>query len=200
MRALQRVVTRQVTPITVFENVVGSDYNDSLTANNTGSSIDGGANNDSMTGGNANDTLLGGAGNDILYVSGGCDWIAGGSGIDTLDLTSIGASTDMWVNLATGQNGVVGYGGSDTLLSFENVRSGISTDLLTGDAYEEHSRQWCGQRFDRRWRGQRHFDRGGRIGFDHWWHGHRYGGLFHFRRRGLGQPCNGPWLWRRCRE
>jgi Ca2+-binding RTX toxin-like protein len=58
-----------------FENVIGSNFADSITGNTANNSLSGGAGNDTLDGGVGNDSLLGGLGNDSLV---------GGSGLDTL--------------------------------------------------------------------------------------------------------------------
>ena len=52
--------------ITNFENLTGSNYNDTLTGDNNNNTIIGGAGNDTINGNGGNDTLDGGAGNDIF--------------------------------------------------------------------------------------------------------------------------------------
>ncbi|MFD1977975.1 DUF5801 repeats-in-toxin domain-containing protein [Mesorhizobium kowhaii] len=60
--------------ISNFENAIGSNFADTLTASNTGSALWGGA---------GNDTLIGGAGNDTLYGGSGLNAMTGGGGNDT---------------------------------------------------------------------------------------------------------------------
>jgi Ca2+-binding RTX toxin-like protein len=69
-----------------FENVIGSDFDDVLTAGDAGSSLwgDGGA--DQLIGTlNKADKLFGGDGNDLLNGFGGSDRLDGGDGIDTVN-------------------------------------------------------------------------------------------------------------------
>ena len=56
-----------------FENILGSSYDDTLTAYSGGSSIDGGAGNDTLYGGIGDDILRGGAGNDFIDGGAGTD-------------------------------------------------------------------------------------------------------------------------------
>jgi Ca2+-binding RTX toxin-like protein len=93
-----------------IENVVGSNYDDSLT---------GDAGNNLLEGGNGDDTLAGGAGNDLLRGGAGLNQIDGGAGIDTVEAEGT-------IDLAAGTiNGVV------CLTGIENVRGGGS---ITGNA------------------------------------------------------------------
>ena len=77
--------------VSKFENVFGSQFDDSITgdgfanilAGNGGNDIlDGGAGNDFLDGGIGNDFLLGGSGNDTLVGGGGNDSLLGGAGAD----------------------------------------------------------------------------------------------------------------------
>lgn len=93
-----------------FENIIGSNFNDTLTG-------DGGVN-----------TLSGGLGNDILD---------GGTGLDTVTYDS--ASGAVFVNIsATSVSGVVansasGADGNDTLSNFENITGSAFNDTLIGN-------------------------------------------------------------------
>lgn len=66
--------------ITGFENVVGSDYNDSITGSTAANVIEGGAGDDIMNGGDGNDTFR-------ISVNSGIDAITGGNGTDTVLFT-----------------------------------------------------------------------------------------------------------------
>ncbi|WP_420103377.1 cadherin domain-containing protein, partial [Bosea sp. (in: a-proteobacteria)] len=86
-----------------IENVIGSDYADTLTGDGGANRLVGGAGDDSLTGGGGNDTLIGGAGAD--FMSGGAgddvfesegagngqDTIQGGAGFDTVKFTDSGS-------------------------------------------------------------------------------------------------------------
>ncbi|UVO39441.1 hypothetical protein KUL72_14350 [Bradyrhizobium arachidis] len=90
--------------ISNFENVIGSAFNDTLTALNTGSILDGGTN---STGGT--DTLIGGNGNDVLIASrAGVDSLTGGGGNDTFVLHGDGATNVSITDFnASGTDGIV---------------------------------------------------------------------------------------------
>jgi len=106
-----------------FENLTGSDYNDTLTGDGNANVITGGAGNDTLSGGAGNDTLDGGAGNDTL---------TGGSGSDTADYSNATAGVTVNLSTATAQNTV--GAGTDTLSSMENLTGSNYDDSLTGTA------------------------------------------------------------------
>ena len=108
--------------LTSFENLLGSNFNDTLTAAAVGSAINAGAGNDVLNGGAGNDTLEGGAGNDTL---------TGGGGSDTAAYTL--ATAGVTVNLLTvGAQNTVGAG-TDTLTGIANLTGSNFNDHLTGD-------------------------------------------------------------------
>ena len=67
---------------TAIENLIGSNYNDSLTGDGNNNTLTGNNGNDTLTGNAGIDTLLGGAGNDILVGGFGNDVLTGGTGLD----------------------------------------------------------------------------------------------------------------------
>ena len=74
-----------------IENLIGSDFNDSLVGNAGANTILGGDGADSLSGGGGNDLLDFGAGNDYFLRDGSlasADTLIGGAGSDTLDLGS----------------------------------------------------------------------------------------------------------------
>ncbi|MFK5997128.1 MAG: S8 family serine peptidase [Rhodobacterales bacterium] len=143
----------------VFENIVTSDGNDTVTGNSLANEIlgmrgndhliggvgndtlDGGAGNDTLDGGDGNDRLEGGAGVDSLsggsgddvFTSGtGADTVDGGLGIDTIDYS--GSTNAQSINLVTNTN-IGGEAHHDTLISIENViGSATRGDKITGSA------------------------------------------------------------------
>jgi Ca2+-binding RTX toxin-like protein len=77
-----------------MENLVGSNYNDTLSGSGTNNTLNGGSGTDvlsgqdgadNLTGGPANDTLNGGTGNDSVVGSGGGDNLFGDEDDDTLN-------------------------------------------------------------------------------------------------------------------
>jgi VCBS repeat-containing protein len=95
------------------ENLVGSDFADTLRG-------DGGAN--SLVGGAGSDTLAGGLGDDTL---------AGGTGADTASY--FGLAGGVVVDLGAAAPQATGAAGADTLLGIENVTGGNGGDVLSGD-------------------------------------------------------------------
>jgi Ca2+-binding RTX toxin-like protein len=105
--------------LTSIENLLGSDFNDTLTG-------DAGAN--KLEGGLGNDTLNGGLGNDTLD---------GGTGTDTASYA--GATAGVTVTLAApgvAQNTL--NAGTDTLTNIENLTGSAFNDSLSGDAGANH--------------------------------------------------------------
>ncbi len=87
-----------------FENLLGSDFNDTLTGN-TG-----------------NNVLEGGLGNDLL---------TGGDGSDTASYAGAGAGVVVDLSIVGAQN--TGSAGIDTLVGIENLTGSVFNDTLTGD-------------------------------------------------------------------
>jgi len=98
----------------LVENVIGSNFNDSLIGN-------GGAN--VLSGGDGNDSLDGGLGNDTL---------AGGAGTDTANYFRATAGVKVSLAITTAQF-TLGSGG-DTLSGIENLTGTGFDDQFTGDA------------------------------------------------------------------
>jgi len=67
------------------ESVIGTDFDDNLTASDAGSTLDGGEGNDVLTGGDGWDTLSGGAGDDTLIDTAGNGNLRGNAGNDHID-------------------------------------------------------------------------------------------------------------------
>ncbi len=93
-----------------IENVVGSNYGDTITGDSGDNVLDGGAGSDTITGGAGNDTLIGGAGNDTLH---------GGTGNDTADYSD--AASSVTVDLTHSGPQDTHGAGVDTLDSIEAV-------------------------------------------------------------------------------
>jgi Ca2+-binding RTX toxin-like protein len=98
--------------ISNFENISGSEYDDTLTLSDIRGQVLAGA---------GNDTIIGGAGNDYLFGEAGNDNINGGAGADT-------------ISGSAGNDTITGGAGNDTI-SFLPATSatdgGISIDTLT---------------------------------------------------------------------
>ncbi|MEO1679704.1 MAG: calcium-binding protein [Pseudomonadota bacterium] len=91
-----------------IENVIGTEYNDTLFGNNEAN------------------VILGGAGDDNIHPFGGTDFVDGGEGTDVLNLS---AATGITVDLAAG------VAGPNTFVNFENVLGSVNgDDIILGDA------------------------------------------------------------------
>jgi Ca2+-binding RTX toxin-like protein len=94
------------------ENLIGSNFNDTL----RGSHYD--------------NLLQGGGGNDVLSGELGDDVLDGGAGVNTASYAS--ANWAVSVNLATGAS--TGAGGEDTLINIQNLTGSSYNDTLAGNA------------------------------------------------------------------
>lgn len=94
-----------------IENVIGTEYSDTITGNE------------------ADNALYGGAGNDVLEGRGGNDTLDGGEGEDTIRYSG---STAVTVNLGISALQNTGYG-FDTILNVENVEGGSGGDEIIGN-------------------------------------------------------------------
>ncbi len=108
------------------ENLIGSDFNDRLSAAVAGSTIYGGLGSDTIYGDAGDDALYGDDGNDIFYAGGGDDTVYGGDGDDTI--YSQGGS-----NLLIGGEGadsLNGFGGV-AIASYSASTSAVNINLTT---------------------------------------------------------------------
>lgn len=109
---------------TVLENVVGSNFNDTVIGNYAANVIDGQYGDDSLSGGAGDDNLHGGSGDDSLNGGPGDDSLNGGPGDDSL-------------NGRPGNDTVIGASGNDTLNGGtynDYVSGGPGNDKVSGDA------------------------------------------------------------------
>lgn len=107
---------------TSIENLIGSDFDDTLT---------GSAGDNVIEGGLGDDKLRGSAGNDQLEGGIGADDINGGSGIDSATFAS--ASSGVTLNLTAGI-GSRGDANGDTYAGIENVIGSLFDDFITGSS------------------------------------------------------------------
>ncbi len=121
------------------ENIIGSNFNDTLKGNAGANQLAGGvgndaiygqAGNDTLDGGTGDDQLLGGDGDDILIGGLGSDSIDGGAGIDTISYVS---STD-FVSADLGANNFWnGDARWDSVFNVENIIGSNFNDTLKGN-------------------------------------------------------------------
>lgn len=116
---------------TDIENIIGSDFRDTLTGDNGANVIsggggndviDGGGDKDTINGGAGNDTVDGGAGNDRLSLDDGHDTAFGGTGADRL----LGGKGKDVLNGGVGNDRLSGNQGNDRLIG------DVGNDTLTG--------------------------------------------------------------------
>ena len=105
-----------------FENILGSNFSDSLTGNADNNLIQGGGGDDTLDGGANWDLLEGGAGNDTYVVDHYADAIMDTAGIDTVS-TKMAAYT-----LAAGVENLIGSGTINFALT-----GGTTNNLITGN-------------------------------------------------------------------
>ncbi|MBB5700132.1 DUF4214 domain-containing protein [Sphingomonas yantingensis] len=85
---------------------------------------------ENLTGGSGNDVLTGDDGANVIEGGLGDDTLNGGAGIDTVAFSgAAGITIDL--SVTTAQNTGVG---NNTIIGFENVRTGSGNDTVTGDA------------------------------------------------------------------
>lgn len=117
--------------IEIFEQIVGSQYNDVLSGNHGINCIDGNGGDDLIWGNNGDDLVRGGPGNDSFYCSmgDGDDRIMGGDGWDHLDYSALGGVVQ--INMLSGTTS--GSAGNDTLMDlFEEVSGTAYNDTISG--------------------------------------------------------------------
>jgi len=118
--------------LTSIENLIGSQYDDSLTGDSGVNVLTGGDGNDTLNGGTGADTLIGGAGNDTYVVDNSGDVVteAASAGTDTVKTTL--ASYTLGTNVEnltyTGTSAFAGTG--NTLAN--TITGGAGNDTLDG--------------------------------------------------------------------
>lgn len=105
-----------------FENVIGSDFADSITGDLFNNLLSGGAGDDMIMGLSGNDVLLGEGGNDILSGGLGNDFLEGGEGADIL-FDNAGSDIFNYVSAKDSQVGAL----RDVITGFA---TGVGGDLL----------------------------------------------------------------------
>lgn len=104
-----------------IENLIGSNFADTLKGNVLDNSLDGGGGNDKLYGGDGVDYLIGGDGNDLVDGGFGADLMEGGLGSDKYYVDNIGD----FINESDP------LGGTDTVYSSIDVTLGANLEKLT---------------------------------------------------------------------
>jgi Ca2+-binding RTX toxin-like protein len=113
--------------ISNIENLVGSNFNDTLTGDNNNNVINGGLGNDILNGGGGDDLLIGGMGNNTLTGGAGADtfqYLKGNTGHDTITDFTPGTDKLDLSQLLQGENGTTAS--LDDYLHFTVTGSGAS--------------------------------------------------------------------------
>ena len=104
--------------LTNLNNIIGSQYDDTITGNSANNLLSGGDGNDTLYGGDGNDTFYGGKGNDSLY---------GSKGADTF---SYGASNGQGGSSNDGVDTIYGFSPSEDKIAIVSGTNGITTPAL----------------------------------------------------------------------
>ncbi|MEM7744936.1 MAG: calcium-binding protein [Pseudomonadota bacterium] len=124
-----------------IENIVGSDFDDTITGNGVGNTLDGGGGADSIIGSGDEDLLIGRNGSDEMRGNAGNDEIRGGDGNDRLfgdedeDMIFGGADNDRIFG-GSDNDTVEGGDGDDELfgtLGADLIYGGNDDDLIAGN-------------------------------------------------------------------
>ncbi|SCW95214.1 MULTISPECIES: retention module-containing protein [unclassified Pseudomonas] len=110
-----------------IENLVGSNFNDTLTGDGASNRLDGGLGHDVLNGGGGDDLLIGGLGNNTLTGGSGADtfqWLAGNNGHDVITDFTPGIDKLDLSQLLQGENGSAAS--LDDYLHFSVSGSGAS--------------------------------------------------------------------------
>ncbi|TPG79531.1 retention module-containing protein [Pseudomonas arsenicoxydans] len=113
--------------LTGIENLLGSNFNDTLTGDNNSNVINGGLGDDILKGGGGDDFLIGGLGNNTLTGGAGADtfqWLKGNSGHDVVTDFTPGTDKLDLSQLLQGENGT--SASLDDYLHFKVTGSGAS--------------------------------------------------------------------------
>ncbi len=127
----QVVNTSRTDTLVSIENLVGSNFDDTLVGDSLANGLSGGAGNDNLDGGAGNDILLGEAGDDLLLGGAGDDVLDGGVGRDAASYGD--ASAAVTVSLAVTGAQATGGGGTDTLTDLEGLYGSAFGDTLSGN-------------------------------------------------------------------
>ena len=124
-----------------LENIIGSNFSDTLVGNLRANELTGNGGNDFLNGDRGNDTLLGGDGNDTLIGGFGRDIIDGGDGIDTARYANANSRAVVDLSMGTGS---AGHSFGDVISNVENLFGSNFNDVFTGDAGDNVLNGWNG--------------------------------------------------------
>ncbi|BBH31985.1 retention module-containing protein [Pseudomonas sp. St290] len=125
--AAQNTLGAGTDTLTGIENLIGSNFNDTLTGDGASNRINGGLGHDVLNGGGGDDLLIGGLGNNTLTGGSGADtfqWQAGNSGHDVITDFTPGLDKLDLSQLLQGENGSAAS--LDDYLHFSVTGSGAS--------------------------------------------------------------------------
>ncbi|WP_348529662.1 beta strand repeat-containing protein [Pseudomonas fluorescens] len=125
--AAQNTLGAGTDTLTGIENLIGSNFNDTLTGDGASNRISGGLGHDVLNGGGGDDLLIGGLGNNTLTGGSGADtfqWQAGNSGHDVITDFTPGLDKLDLSQLLQGENGSAAS--LDDYLHFSVTGSGAS--------------------------------------------------------------------------
>lgn len=115
--------------LTSIENLLGSDFNDTLTGDTGDNTLDGAVGDDTLNGGIGADTLFGGTGDDVLAGGNDNDRLVGGLGNDQLT-GGAGSDTYVWSRMEEAGDTIMdfatGVGGDQ--LDISDLLSGFNAD------------------------------------------------------------------------
>ena len=121
--------------ITNVENLVGSDFNDTLSGDGQTNVIHAGAGDDTLYGRAGDDNLFGEAGNDYLDGGDGADVIDGGAGFNVASYASASSFVVVDLNMQGTWQDTQGAG-ADLITNVENLIGSDFDDNLTGDGQD----------------------------------------------------------------
>ncbi|MBF0602863.1 MAG: cadherin-like domain-containing protein, partial [Nitrospirae bacterium] len=123
-----------------IENIIGSQWGDSLTGSSAVNVLDGGVGDDLLNGGGGNDTLIGGMGADTLTGGSGTDTVSyalSGAGVNVSLTTGLGLGGDAQGDTLGGVEKIIGSGYGDMLIGAtgaDTLEGGAGDDVLSGGA------------------------------------------------------------------
>lgn len=116
-----------------IQNLIGSDFDDTLRGNLWGNTLSGGAGNDKLYGMEGSDVLIGGAGSDLLD---GGEYLSGPTLLEHDAASYADAESAVSVNLGlSGEQDTLAEGG-DILAGIEELIGSDYDDILQGDQYD----------------------------------------------------------------